>query len=78
MQLNYDRLIAENDKRAQKMIEDLKDKKCLNGINQNPKATKEQQLEYRASLNLTTADLSSEQQAMLSLMPKLQADSSQR
>jgi hypothetical protein len=65
VQLNYDRLIAENDKRAQKMIEDLKDKKVLEWLNQNPKATKEQQLEYRASLNLTTADLSSEQQAML-------------
>ena len=47
------------------MIEDLKDKKVLEWLNQNPKATKEQQLEYRASLNLTTADLSSEQQAML-------------
>lgn len=65
VQLNYDRLIAENDKRAQKMIEDLKDKKTLEWLNQNPKATKEQETEYRASLNLTTADLSSEQQAML-------------
>lgn len=65
VQLNYDRLIAENDKRAQKMIEDLKDKKTLEWLNQNPKVTKEQEIEYRASLNLTTADLSSEQQAML-------------
>lgn len=65
VQLNYDRLIAENDKRAQKMIEDLKDKKTLEWLNQNPKATKEQEIEYRASLNLTTADLSSGQQAML-------------
>lgn len=65
VQLNYDRLIAENDKRAQKMIEDLKDKKTLEWLNQNPKATKEQEIEYRATLNLTTADLSSEQQAML-------------
>ena len=65
VQLNYDRLIAENDKRAQKMIEDLKDKKTLEWLNQNPKATKEQEIEYRASLNLTTVDLSSEQQAML-------------
>ena len=65
VQLNYDRLIAENDKRAQKMIEDLKEKKTLEWLNQNPKATKEQEIEYRASINLTTADLSSEQQAML-------------
>ena len=65
VQLNYDRLIAENEKRAQKMLEDLKDKKVLEWLNQNPKATKAQELEYRASLNLTTADLSPEQQAML-------------
>jgi len=71
VQLNYDRLIAENEKRAQKMIEDLKDKKVLEWLNQNPKATKEQELEYRASLNLTTADLSSEQQAMLKSYEKV-------
>lgn len=69
--MNYDRLIAENEKRAQKMIEDLKDKKVLEWLNQNPKATKEQELEYRASLNLTTADLSSEQQAMLKSYEKV-------
>lgn len=71
VQLNYDRLIAENEKRAQKMIEDLKDKKVLEWLNQNPKATKEQELEYRASLNLTTADLSSDQQAMLKSYEKV-------
>lgn len=65
VQLNYDRLIAENEKRAEKMREELKDKMVLEWLNQNPKATKEQQLEYRASLNITNADLSSEQQAML-------------
>lgn len=53
------------------MIEDLKDKKVLEWLNQNPKATKEQELEYRASLNLTTADLSSEQQAMLKSYEKV-------
>lgn len=47
------------------MREELKDKMVLEWLNQNPKATKEQQLEYRASLNITNADLSSEQQAML-------------
>ena len=30
------------------MIEDLKDKKVLEWLNQNPKATKEQELEYRS------------------------------
>lgn len=63
--LNYDRLIAENVKRGEQMVEELKDKKVLEWLNQNPKATKEQQIEYRASLNLTTADLAPEQIAML-------------
>lgn len=71
VQLNYDRLIAENNKRAQKMIEELKDQKVLEWLNQNPKATKEQQVEYRASLNLTTADLSPEQQAILKSYEKV-------
>lgn len=71
VQLNYDRLIAENEKRAQKMIEDLKDKKVLEWLNQNPKATKEQEVEYRASLNLKTADLSPEQQSMLKSYEKV-------
>lgn len=65
VQLNYDRLIAENEKRAEKMREELKDKMVLEWLNKNPKATKEQQLEYRASLNVTNADLSSEQRDML-------------
>lgn len=65
VQLNYDRLIAENEKRAEKMREELKDKMVLEWLNKNPKATKEQQLEYRASLNITNADLSSEQRDML-------------
>lgn len=71
VQLNYDRLILENTKRAQKMLEDLKDKKVLEWLNQNPKATKEQEVEYRASLNLTTADLSLEQQSMLKSYEKV-------
>ena len=63
--LNYARLTAENVDRANRMIEELKDKKVLEWLNANPEATKEQQINYRASLNLTTADLSKEQRDML-------------
>lgn len=64
-ELNYDRLIAENDKRRDEMISALKDKKVLEWQNQNPKATKEQEVKYRSSLNLSESDLSEEQQATL-------------
>ena len=63
--LNYARLTAENVDRANRMIEELKDKKVLEWLNANPEATKEQQINYRASLNLTTADLSKKQRDML-------------
>lgn len=64
-ELNYDRLIAENKKRRDEMISALKDKKVLEWQNQNPKATKEQEVNYRSSLNLSESDLSEEQQATL-------------
>lgn len=63
--LNYDRMTAENSARAAQMIEDLKDKKLLEWQNQNPKATREQEINYRNSLKLTTEDLSKEQQTVL-------------
>ncbi len=63
--LNYDRLIAENKKREQDMIEALKDTMVLEYQNNNPKATKSQTVAYRASLDLSAADLTSEQQAQL-------------
>lgn len=63
--LNYDRLKAENDKRANQMLNDLKDKKVLEWKNENPKATKEQEIEYRKSLNLTVSDLTAEQRAQI-------------
>lgn len=64
-ELNYDRLIADNDKRRDEMISALKDKKVLEWQNQNPKATKEQEVNYRSSLNLSDNDLTAEQQATL-------------
>lgn len=63
--LNYDRLIAENEKRRKDMIEALKDKKVNEWFNQNPKATKAQQEDYRNSLNITENDLNVTQKAQL-------------
>lgn len=63
--LNYDRLIAENEKRRKDMIEALKDKKVNEWLNKNPKATKVQQENYRNSLKLTDKDLSATQKTQL-------------
>lgn len=63
--LNYDRLIAENEKRKQDMLNALADKKVLEWQNANPKATKEQEIAYRSSLKLTVDDLAPEQRATL-------------
>lgn len=70
--LHYRRLTEENRKRMQDMIEALADKKLLEWLNENPKATKEEQLAYRNSLlsddsptKLTAEDLTEAQQAML-------------
>lgn len=63
--LNYDRLIAENDKRRKDMIEALKDNKVNEWLNKNPKATKVQQENYRNSLNLTDKNLSATQKTQL-------------
>lgn len=62
---NYDRLIAENDKRRKDMIEALKDNKVNEWLNNNPKAKKARQDAYRNSLNLTENDLSATQNAQL-------------
>lgn len=72
--LNYDRLIAENDKRRKDMIEALKNKKVNEWFNQNPKATKVQQENYRNSLNLTESDLSATQNAQLGEYERIAKD----
>lgn len=63
--LNYDRLIAENDKRRKDMIEALKDNNVNEWLNKNPKAKKARQDAYRNSLNLTDSDLTATQNAQL-------------
>ena len=70
--LNYDRLKAENERREQEMLEALADNKLNEWLNKNPKATKQQQLDYRNSLfdkksdnRLTRADLTPDQRQQL-------------
>lgn len=70
--LYYRRLTEENRKRMQDMIEALADNKLREWLNENPKATKEEQLDYRNSLldeknpnHLTAEDLTEAQQSML-------------
>lgn len=70
--LHYRRLTEENRKRMQDMLEALADNKLREWLNENPKASKEEQLAYRNSLSdeknpnhLTAEDLTKEQQAML-------------
>ena len=63
--LNYDRLIAENDKRRKDMIEALKDNKVNEWLNKKTKATKTQEDNYRKSLNLTDEDLNETQKTQL-------------
>ncbi len=72
--LNYDRLIAENDKRRTDMLDALKDEKTLEWLTKNPQATKEQQLQFRASLQLSEADLSAGQRATLQEYTKVAND----
>lgn len=64
--LNYDRLKAENEKRRKGMIEALKENRVNEWLNRNPKATKSQQAKYRDSLDLTEDDLNKKQRDQLS------------
>lgn len=73
LDINYKRLLRENTRREQEMLEALADNKLNQWLNQHPKATKSEQLAYRNSLldpesatRLTRADLSPEQRNMLS------------
>ena len=65
IKLNYDRLIAENKKRGQDMIDALADEKVLEWQNKHPNATKAETIAYRASLSLTVADLAPEQREQI-------------
>ena len=81
IELNYERLIAENEKRKKQMIDALADNKLNEWLNANPKATKQQQVDYRQSLvnpksknHLTLSDLSADQQEMLAAYEQIAQD----
>lgn len=81
IELHYQRLIAENEKRQKQMIDALADNKLNEWLNANPKATKQQQVDYRQSLvdpksknHLTLSDLSADQQEMLAAYEKIAQD----
>lgn len=63
VQLNYRRLMYENDKRQADMLEELRDKKALEWENANPTAKKQGQTFDRSSV--TVADLSDEQKKII-------------
>lgn len=72
IEIHYERLIEENKKREKQMVDAIADNKVNEWLNANPKATKQQQVNYRKSLtdlnsknHLTLSDLSAEQQEAL-------------
>ncbi len=67
IELNYERLLYENKKRSDAMVEAIKENKMREWKVANPKATKEQENAYRDKLNLnvTKKDLDPSQRAML-------------
>lgn len=71
-ELEYDRLILSNDKRREQMLAQLKDDKALEWRQANPNATKEQEIQYRATI--TEADLSDKQRALLEETAKAAKD----
>lgn len=75
LDLNYDRLIAENEKRKKDMLNALADTKVLEWQNAHPKATRAETVAYRASLNLTVEDLAPEQQKQLEAYQRLAEES---
>ena len=75
LDLNYDRLIAENEKRKNDMLNALADTKVLEWQNAHPKATRAETVAYRASLNLTVEDLAPEQQKQLEAYQRLAEES---
>lgn len=63
--LNYERLLYENKKRSDAMVEAIKENKMREWKVANPKATKEQENAYRDKLNVTEKDFDPSQRAML-------------
>ena len=65
IELNYERLLYENKKRSDAMVEAIKENKMREWKIANPKATKEQENAYRDKLKVTEKDFDPSQRAML-------------
>ena len=65
IELNYERLLYENKKRSDAMVEAIKENKMREWKIANPKATKEKENAYRDKLNVTEKDFDPSQRAML-------------
>lgn len=65
IELNYERLLYENKKRSDAMVEAIKENKMREWKIANPKATKEKENAYRDKLNVTEKDFDPSQKAML-------------
>lgn len=65
IELNYERLLFENKKRSDAMVEAIKENKMREWKVANPKATKEKENAYRDKLDVTEKDLDPSQRAML-------------
>lgn len=65
IELNYERLLYENKKRSDAMVEAIKENKMREWKIANPKATKEQENAQRDKLNVTEKDFEPSQRLML-------------
>lgn len=65
IELNYERLLYENKKRSDEMVEAIKENKMREWKIANPKATKEQENAYRDKLKVTEKDFEPSQRLML-------------
>ena len=65
IELNYKRLLHENKKRSDEMVEAIKENKMREWKIANPKATKEKENAYRDKLDVTEKDFDPSQRAML-------------
>ena len=78
IELNYDRLILSIEKKRKEMLSALEEDKLREWKNKNPKATKEQEENYRLTLKLDTNNLSAEQQNILKEFEKVAIESKEK
>lgn len=78
IELNYDKLILSIEKKRKEMLSALEEDKLREWKNKNPKATKEQEENYRLTLKLDTNNLSAEQQNILKEFEKVAIESKEK